>query len=59
VEGATQVRSLAAVPGVDERTAADALRATMIALDTVDLTAATVRAVRTGLPIPPMLAIPT
>jgi hypothetical protein len=31
----------------------------MIALDTVDLTAATVRAVRTGLRIPPMLAIPT
>jgi hypothetical protein len=37
----------------------DALRAILAAMDTSDLTAATVRAVRLGLRIPPRLATPT
>jgi hypothetical protein len=52
VEGATHVSAIAGALGVDERTAADAIRATLIALEAPDLTAATVRAVRTGLRIP-------
>jgi hypothetical protein len=58
VEGTTQVRALAAALGVDERRVAHALRATLTALETPNLTAATVRAVRTGLRIPPRLAPP-
>ena len=59
VEGATQVRSLAAVLGVDERTAAEAVHALPAALGATDLTAAVVRALRIGLRIPPQLAAPS
>jgi GAF domain-containing protein len=59
VEGMTQVPAIAATLGVDERTVADAIRASLIALGTSDLTAATARSVRTGLRIPPRLATPT
>jgi hypothetical protein len=59
VEGATQAPAIAAALGIDERTAADALHASLTALGTPDLTAATVRAVRIGLRIPSQLALPT
>ncbi|MCW2675569.1 MAG: protein of unknown function, putative domain [Modestobacter sp.] len=59
VEGATQVPAIAAALGVHERTVADAIAASVIALETSDLTAAAARAVRTGLRIPPQLAAPT
>jgi hypothetical protein len=59
VEGATHIPALADALGVAERAVADALRAILAALDTSDLTAATVRAVRLGLRIPPRLATPT
>ncbi|MET0765102.1 MAG: helix-turn-helix transcriptional regulator [Blastococcus sp.] len=59
VEGATHVPALAAALGVPERTVGDALRAILTALDTSDLTAATVRALRLGLRIPPGLDTPS
>jgi hypothetical protein len=59
VEGATHAPELARVLDVDERTAADSLGTALRALETTDLTAATTRAVRTGLRIPPRLATPT
>jgi hypothetical protein len=59
VGGATHVPAIAAALGIDEGTVADALRATLAALETSDLTAATVRALRTGLRIPPQLATST
>jgi hypothetical protein len=59
VEGATHAPAIAAALGIDERTAADALHASLTALGTPDLTAATVRAVRIGLRIPSQLARPT
>jgi hypothetical protein len=46
---------MAAALGTDERTVADAVRVALLALATSDLTAAAVRAVRTGLRIPPQL----
>jgi hypothetical protein len=55
VQGTAHVPELAAALGVDERTVADALHASVVALETSDLTAATARAVRTGLRIPPQL----
>jgi hypothetical protein len=57
-EGATRPLAIAAALDVDERTVTDAVRATLIALETPDLTAATVRALRIGLRIPPQLSIP-
>jgi hypothetical protein len=59
VEGATHLPAIAAALGVAERNAADAIRATLAALQAPNLTAATVRAVRAGLRIPPQLAEPT
>jgi hypothetical protein len=59
VEGVTHVPALAAALGVAERTVADALHAILTALDISDVTAATVRALRLGLRIPPRLATPT
>jgi hypothetical protein len=59
VEGATHLRPIAAALGVDERTAADALRTVLVALETPSLTAAAMHAIRTGLRIPPHLATPT
>jgi hypothetical protein len=53
-EGA-HVPAMAAALGTDERTVADAVRVALLALATSDLTAAAVRAVRTGLRIPPQL----
>jgi DNA-binding NarL/FixJ family response regulator len=58
-EGAAHVPGIAAALGVEKRTVADALREILLALETADLTAATVRAVRTGLRIPPRLAAST
>jgi hypothetical protein len=58
VEGVTRVPAVAAALGVDERTAADALRASLLALQAPNRTAATVHALRTGLRIPPQLATP-
>jgi DNA-binding NarL/FixJ family response regulator len=58
VEGVTRVAAVAAALGVDERTAADALRASLLALQAPNRTAATVHALRTGLRIPPQLATP-
>jgi hypothetical protein len=58
VEGVTHVPALATTLRVEQRTVADALRAALAALQTDDLTAATVRAVRRGLRIPPRLATP-
>jgi hypothetical protein len=55
VEGATHIPAIAAALGVAERTVAAALRATLVALEAPNLTAATVRAVRFGLRIPPQL----
>jgi hypothetical protein len=55
----TTVPEIAVALGVDERTVAEALREALSALETTDLTTATVRAVRTGLRIPPQLAPPT
>jgi hypothetical protein len=57
VEGAMHVPAMAATLGVDEHTVVDALHASLAALETQDVTAATVRAVRIGLRIPPQLAI--
>jgi DNA-binding CsgD family transcriptional regulator len=59
VEGATHLPAIATALGIDERTVADALRASLTALGTTDVTAATVRAVRMGLRIPPRLATST
>jgi hypothetical protein len=59
VEGVTHVPALATTLRVGQRTVADALRAALAALQTNDLTAATVRAVRRGLRIPPRLTNPT
>jgi hypothetical protein len=59
VEGAAHVPDVAAELGVDVRPVTDALRRTLVALEASDLTAATVRALRTGLRIPPRLAVPT
>jgi hypothetical protein len=58
-EGATHAPAIAARLGVAERTVADALRATLAALEAPNLTAATVLSVRTGLRIPPELATRT
>jgi hypothetical protein len=58
IEGATDVAAIAAALDVDEPTVADAADATVIALDAPNLTAATVRALRVGLRIPPQLAVP-
>jgi hypothetical protein len=58
VEGVTHVPALATTLRVGQRTVADALRAALAALQTNDLTAVTVRAVRRGLRIPPRLANP-
>jgi hypothetical protein len=58
-EGAADVPQLAAALEVDPRTVADTLRAALSALETTDLTAATVHAVRAGLRIPPQLATPS
>ena len=58
VEGVTRVPAIAAALDVDERTAADALRASLLALQSSNRTAATVHALRTGLRIPPQLATP-
>jgi hypothetical protein len=56
VEGTTGVPAIAAALGVDQRTAAEAVRSSLIALETSDLTAGAARAVRSGLRIPPQLA---
>ena len=58
VEGVTRVPAIAAALDADERTAADALRASLLALQSPNRTAATVHALRTGLRIPPPLATP-
>lgn len=58
VEEVTRVPAIAAALGVDQRTAADALRASLLALQAANRTAATVHALRTGLRIPPQLATP-
>jgi hypothetical protein len=58
VEGVTHIPAIAAALGVDERTAADALRASLLALQSPNRTAATVHALRAGLRIPPQLATP-
>jgi DNA-binding CsgD family transcriptional regulator len=57
-EGATDDAAIAAALGIAEDTVADALHASLAALGTADLTAATVRAVRLGLRVPPRLATP-
>jgi hypothetical protein len=56
--GATRIPAIAAALAVDERTVADAIRASLVALGATDLTAGTVRALRIGLRIPPSLATP-
>jgi DNA-binding CsgD family transcriptional regulator len=56
VEGVTRVPAIATALDVDERTAADALRASMLALQAPNRTAAAVHALRSGLRIPPQLA---
>jgi hypothetical protein len=53
------VRAIAATLGVDARTVADALHVALGVMETSDLTAAIVRAVRIGLRIPPQLATST
>lgn len=58
-EAAADVPQLAAALDVDPRTVADTLRAALSALETTDLTAGTVHAVRAGLRIPPQLARPS
>jgi hypothetical protein len=58
VEGETRVPAVAAALDVDQRTAADALRASLLALQAPNRTAATVHALRTGLRIPPQLTTP-
>jgi hypothetical protein len=58
-EGATHLPAIAAALGVAERTAADAVLGALAALEAPDLTAATVRAIRTGHRIPPRLASST
>jgi hypothetical protein len=57
--GATGIPAIAAALDIGERTVADAIRATLVALEAPDLTAATVRALRIGLRIPPQLAAPS
>jgi roadblock/LC7 domain-containing protein len=57
--GVTRTLDIAAALQVGERTVADAIRATLLALGASDLTAATVHALRIGLRIPPQLAAPT
>jgi hypothetical protein len=59
IEGPPHIPAIAAALGVEHRTVADALRATLAALEAPNLTAATVLAVRTGLRIPPQLAMST
>jgi hypothetical protein len=59
VEGASHIPAIAAALGVEQRTVADALRATLAALEAPNLTAATVRAVRFGLRIPSELTTST
>jgi hypothetical protein len=59
VEGATQLPAITAALGVEQRTVADALRAILVALEAPNLTAAAVRALRTGLRIPPQLPMST
>lgn len=59
VEGPVQLPATAAALGVDQRTVVRALRRSIAALEATNLTAATVRAVRTGLRIPPGLAART
>jgi hypothetical protein len=59
VQGATHLPAIAAALGVDQRTSADAVDASLAALQAPNITAATVRAIRTGLRIPPQLATPT
>jgi hypothetical protein len=56
--GATQVPAIAAALGVERRAVADSLRSAPAALGAPDLPAATVRAFRLGLRIPPQLAGP-
>jgi len=58
VAGVTRVPAVAAALDVDERTAADALRAALLALQVPNRTAATVHALRAGLRVPPQLATP-
>jgi hypothetical protein len=57
--GETQIPALAAALDVDMRTVADAIHATLVALEAPDVTAATVRALRIGLRIPPQLFTPS
>jgi hypothetical protein len=59
VEGASHIPTIAAALGVAERNVADALRATLTALEAPNVTAATVRAVRFGLRIPSQLTTST
>jgi hypothetical protein len=59
VEGVTDIRGIARVLHVARDTAADSLGRILVALRTVDLTAATVRALRGGLRIPPAATGPT
>jgi hypothetical protein len=59
VEGTAQIPAMAAALGIEQRTVADAVRAALTTLAVPNLTAATVRAVRTGLRIPPQLAAST
>jgi hypothetical protein len=56
VEGTTSIPAIAAALVVDAARVADALGAAVVALAAPDITAAAVRALRTGLRIPPELA---
>ena len=55
VEGVTQAPAIATALDIDERTAAGALRMSLLAMRAPNVTAAAVHAVRTGLRIPPQL----
>lgn len=55
-EDVTQVSAIATALDIDERTAADALHASLLAVRASDVTAAAVHAVRIGLRIPPPAA---
>jgi len=56
IDGTTSIPAIAAALGVDATRVADALGAALVALSVPNLTAAAVRALRTGLRIPPQLA---
>jgi hypothetical protein len=58
VAGTTEVPALAAALHLDPRSAIEALRRAQVALDARGVTAATTRAMRTGLRIPPALSCP-